>query len=244
MSKFTWNEANTEQLVALAGDKSAQVSQASLATIAEELGTTTRSVGSKLRKMDYDVQKASETNTSAWSETQEAELVDFVTANAGQLTYADIAASFEGGAFTAKQIQGKILSLELYGSVRKAEKVAAPRTYTEEQEQTFIKMAKEGAFLEDIAEAVGKDINSVRGKALSLTKVAGIEMPKQKHSKAKQRPDVLAGLNVEEMTVEQIVEATERTERGIKSMLSRRGISCVDYDGAAKRAKLDAKKED
>lgn len=242
--KFSWNEANTNELVALAGSEGALVTQAQLAEFADVLGTSTRSVGSKLRKMDYNVQKASETKASAWTDAQEKALVAFVEGNANALTYAEIAAAFEGGAFTAKQIQGKILSLELFGLVRKTEKVAAPRTYTPEQEAIFIKMANEGAYLEEIAKAVNMSLNSVRGKALSLTRTEGIEMPKQKVSNAKQRADVLDGLDVANMTVEQIVEATERTDRGIKSMLSRRGISCADYDGAAKRAKLDAKNED
>ena len=244
MSKFSWSEANTAEVANLAGDASVQVTQAQLAVIAEALGTTTRSVGSKLRKMDYDVQKASETNKSAWSEAQEAGIVDFVRANANALTYAEIAAAFDGGAFSAKQIQGKILSLELFGLVKKTEKVAAPRTYTPEQEAIFIELANKGAFLEEIAAAVDMSLNSVRGKALSLTRTAGISMPKQKVSNAKTRADVLDGLDVANMSVEDIVKATERTERGIKSMLSRRGISCTDYDGAAKRAKLDAKNED
>lgn len=42
------------------------------------------------------------------------------------------------------------------------------------------------------------------------------------------------------MTVEEIAEKADRTARGVRSMLSRRGITCADYDGAAKRAKLDA----
>ena len=241
--KFSWNEENTAQLTELAGDVATQVSQDQLVTISEELGTTTRSVGSKLRKIGYDVQKASETNRSAWTADQEAALVSFVNENANELTYAEIAAAFLGGEFTAKQVQGKILSLELFGLVKKTEKVAAPRKYTEEQEATFVDMANSGASLEEIAEAVGMTLQSVRGKALSLTKSHGIPMPEQATSTAKARQDVLEGLDVENMTVEQIVAETGKTERGIKSMLSRRGISCEDYDGAAKRAKLDAKSE-
>jgi hypothetical protein len=191
--------------------------------------------------MEYDVQKASETVKSAWASEQESSLVSFVHANEGQLTYAEISAAFADGAFSAKQVQGKILSLELYDKVRKTEKVAAPRTYTPQQEEVFVKMANDGAFLEEIAEAVKMTLNSVRGKALSLTRTAGIVMPKQKASNAKARQDVLEGLDVAALTVEQIVGATGRTDRGIKSMLSRRGITCADYDGAGKRAKLDAK---
>ena len=107
MSKFSWNTDNTAKLVELAGPRDAVVSQDHLTVVAETLGTTSRSIGSKLRKMDYTVQKASETNKSAWSAEQEAALVDFVNANASELTYAELAASFSNGSFSAKQIQGK-----------------------------------------------------------------------------------------------------------------------------------------
>ena len=44
------------------------------------------------------------------------------------------------------------------------------------------------------------------------------------------------------MTVAQLVEATGKGERSVKSMLTRSGLSAVDYDGAAKKAAADAKK--
>jgi len=39
------------------------------------------------------------------------------------------------------------------------------------------------------------------------------------------------------MTVEQIAEAIGKTPRGVKTMLTRRGVSASDYDGAGKAAK-------
>ena len=39
------------------------------------------------------------------------------------------------------------------------------------------------------------------------------------------------------MTVEAIAEAIGKTARGVKTMLTRRGLSAADYDGAAKAAK-------
>ena len=242
MSKITWNEDNTARLVELAG--SGEVSQDQLVTIAEALGTTSRSIGAKLRRMDYEVAKASP-KTSSWTEAQEAALTSLVNDNANQLTYAEIAASFEGGVYNAKQIQGKLLSMELFGLVRKAEKVATPRTYKEAEESQFVELANGGATMEALAEAFSKPIASVRGKALSLLKSEHIsEMPKQENSNAKARTDIFEGVDVAGSTIEQLVETTGKTVRGIKSTLSRRGISCADYDGAAKRAKLDASKED
>ena len=39
------------------------------------------------------------------------------------------------------------------------------------------------------------------------------------------------------MTVEAIAEAIGKTARGVKTMLTRRGLVAADYDGAAKAAK-------
>jgi|TARA_B110000908_G_C10227371_1_gene438701 hypothetical protein len=240
-AKINWNEVNTARLVELVGGTQ-PVSQDRLTEIAVDLETTSRSVGAKLRKMDYEVDKAAP-KASAWTDSQEGDITILVTANSGLLTYAEIAASFEGGAFNAKQVQGKLLSMELFSHVRKAEKVKAPRTYTEAEEAQFISIVEAGGSMESLAEAFGKPLASVRGKALSLLRGNEIvAMPKQETSNAKETSDFLAGLDITSMTVADLVEATtDKTERGIKSTLSRRGLTCADYDGAAKRAKLDEK---
>lgn len=239
-NKINWNEENTQKLVELAG--TGVVSQELLVSIAEELGTSARSVGAKLRKMDFEVAKAAP-KSSAWTTEQEAELESLVTANANNLTYAEIAATFQGGAFTAKQVQGKLLSMELFGLVRKADKKVAVRKYSEEEEARFIELANGGATIEALAEAFGKEVPSIRGKALSLHKAGQIaEMPKQEVYSNASKDDVLKDLDVTNMTVEQLVEKTGRSARGIKSMLTHRGISCEDYDGESKRAKLDSAK--
>lgn len=239
--KINWNEENTARLESFVAQGEV-VTQDRVAEIAGEMNTSPRSIGSKLRRMGYEVEKAG-ARVSAWSADQEAALRDFVESNAGQFTYKELAAQFEGGAFTDKQIQGKILNLELYGLVRKAEKKAAPRTYTPEEEVRFVELATSGASMETLSAEFGKSIASVRGKALSLLRAGEIaEMPKQEVSNAKDAADPISDLkDIESMTVAAIAEATGKTERGIKSTLSRRGISCVDYDGAARREKLDAK---
>lgn len=239
MTKINWNDENTATLVSLAG--TGQVSQEQLISIAEEMGTTPRSIGAKLRRLDYDVAKAA-TKASAWSDEQATELSNFVSSHANEYTFAEIAASFEQGAFTAKQIQGKLLSMELFGMVRKTEKAVAQRVYTEEEEGRFVELANYGATMEALAEAFAKPIASVRGKALSLLKSEHISaMPIQETSSAKKREDLFDGIDVASMTVAQLAEKTEKSERGIKTTLSRRGLTCEDYDGAAKRAKIDAK---
>jgi hypothetical protein len=50
----------------------------------------------------------------------------------------------------------------------------------------------------------------------------------------------LADLDVTEMTVEAIAETIGKTARGVKTMLTRRGLVAADYDGAAKAARTAA----
>lgn len=240
-NKINWNEENTNALLANVTEGQ-EVSQEQVTQIAEEMGTTARSIGAKLRRLGYDVEKATG-KASAWTTEQEQELRQLVEAHPGEYTYKELAAQFQGGDFTDKQIQGKILNMELYDMVRKAEKKAAPRTYTEDEEARFVEMARGGASMESLAEAFSKTVASVRGKALSLLRAGEIEeMPKQENSAAKQAADPIEELgDISEMTVAEIAEATGKTERGIKSTLSRRGLSCSNYDGAARREKLDSK---
>lgn len=240
MSKFSWNETNEAQLVELAGQS--PVSQDTLASVADELGTTARSVGAKLRKLGYEVDKAA-AKASAWTPAQEAELRALVESNPNAMTYTEIAALFQAGAFSAKQIQGKLLNMELFALVRKADKKAAPRTYTPEEEARFVAMAQEGASIEALAAEFDKTVASVRGKALSLFRAGQIEsMPEQTVSTAKKTTDPINDLgDISALTVEEIAERTGKTVRGVKAALSRRGVSCANHDGAAKRAKLDSK---
>jgi hypothetical protein len=233
-----WTDERTAQLTTFVGGES-PVSQATVAEAAEQLETTTRSISSKLRKMGFDVELASAGATRAFSDAQEATLAAFVTDNSGDYTYAEIAGHFEDGAFSPKSIQGKILSMELTDHVKPAPKVEAVRTYSAAEEATFVSMVQDGAYVEAIAEAMGRSVNSVRGKALSLLRAGEIgAIPKQEFTQSATKEDPLASLtNISDMTVEAIAEAIGKTARGVKTMLTRRGISAADYDGAAKSAK-------
>ena len=237
MSLPKWTDERTAQLTSFVGDES-PVSQATVAEAAEQLETSTRSISSKLRKIGYDVELVSASSSKSYTEEQEATLAAFLADNSGQYTYVQIAELFENGAFSAKQIQGKILSMELTGHVAPAPKVEAVRKYTEAEEATFVQMVNSGAFVEQIAEALDRNVNSVRGKALSLLRSGDIEaIPRQEHTKGSDKSDPLADLDVVAMTVEAIAESIGKTPRGVKTMLTRRGLVAADYDGAAKAAK-------
>ena len=233
-----WTEDRTRILTAIVENMDT-ISQDTVATTAVELNTTTRSISSKLRKMGYDVELAASAHKKAFSDEQADTLSAFVTDNSGEYTYADIAANYEGGTFTAKQVQGKILSMELTSHVKPAEKVEVARTYTPAEEATFLDLVSNNAFVEEIAEALGKSINSVRGKALSFLRSGDItSIPKQKESRAKANVDALTELgDISAMTVEQIAESIDKTIRGVKTMLTRRGMTCSNHDGAKKAAK-------
>ena len=236
-----WTDERTDELTNFVGDES-PVSQATVAEAAGQLETTTRSVSSKLRKMGFEVELASSKATSKFTASQENTLSAFVTDNSGEYTYAEIASHFEDGAFTAKSIQGKILSMELTGHVKPAPKVETVRTYTPAEEDTFVSMVNDGAYVEAIAEALGKSVNSVRGKAMSLLRSGDIAaIPRQEHTKSSAKEDPLAELgDVSDMTVEAIAESIGKTARGVKTMLTRRGLTASDYDGAAKKEKAAA----
>jgi transposase-like protein len=245
MSKVNWNEENTARLEGMV-TQGEVVAQDRVSEIAEEMDTTPRSIGAKLRRLGYEVEKATG-RASTWTEQEEAELRSLVESRPNEMTYSELAAVFMDGKYNSKQIQGKVLNLELYDKVRKAEKKTAPRTYTPEEEQRFVAMVQGGASIEDLSAEFGKSAASVRGKALSLLRSNDIEaMPEQRVSTAKSQEDPIDALGdaVADMTVEEIAEKTEKTVRGIKSILSRRGITAADYDGAARREKLDSSKED
>ena len=238
-----WSDDAVDQLMNIVGNES-PVSVEAVERAAEQLGKTTRSIASKLRQLDREVASLAKEKTSAFTADEGADLADFVVANAGNLTYKEIAENFADGKFTAKQIQGKLLALELTGSVKPAEKVEVARTYTEAEEMTFVRMADAGSYIEEIAAKLNKTVASVRGKALSLTRKGQIaKIPAQKESHAKESVDQVTALGnaIHTMTVAEIAAKVDKTERGLRTLLTRRGIKVADYDGAAKKAKAEAK---
>lgn len=238
-----WTDEAVAQLLQIVGQES-PVSVAKVEEAAASLDTSTRSISAKLRQLDREVASMAKEKVSAFSEQEGADLTAFVQANAGNLTYKEIAENFARGKFNPKQIQGKLLALELTGSVKPAEKVEVARTYSDAEEATFIKMAQSGAFIEDIAAALNKTPASVRGKALSLTRkelIAKIPAQRESHAKNDVDPVTALGDAIATMTVAEIATAVNKTERGLRTLLTRRGINVADYKGAEKKAKAEAK---
>ena len=97
-------------------------------------------------------------------------------------------------------------------------------------------MVNDGAFIEQIAESLGRSVNSIRGKALSLLRAGEINaIPKQENVVGNSKADPLADMDISEMSVEDIADEIGKTVRGVKTMLTRRGLQCADYNGAARK---------
>lgn len=240
--KLKWTDETVAQLLGIVGSAS-PVSVALVEEAATAMGATTRSIASKLRQLDREVASMAAAKVATFTPDESEALAAFVKGNEGALTYKEIAEQFPGE-FTAKQVQGKLLALELTSMVRPADKMEVATKYNEAEEATFVTMAQSGKFIEDIANVLGKTIASVRGKALSLSRKNLIDkIPAQKESHAKSSVDPVEALGaaIATMTVAEIATAVDKTDRGIKTLLTRRGIKVADYDGAAKRAKAEAK---
>ena len=220
MSKFEY----TDDMVARMHDvASAGVTEELIESLMGEFDFPRRSVTAKLRKLGYDVPKKPGA-APVFSADETDSLASFLESNSGNLTAEEIAEQFAGGKFTARQINGKALSLEMTSHVKPAEKKVTPRTYSEEEESTITSMVNDGKFLEEIADAMGRSVNSILGKLLSI----GLKAPQRDKKDAKADP--YAGIeDMLDQTVEEIAEAFDKTVRGVKTVLTRRGLSCADY---------------
>lgn len=244
MKAKRWDEDAVNTLMSIVGNEQ-PVSVAKMEQAAMTLDRSVRSVQAKLRNLEITTESTAVARTSKFTDEETESLVQILQSNPGKYTYGDLAEKFSGGKFNSREIQGKVLALELTANIKPTERVEPVRTYTAEQEAKFVQMVKSGAFLEDLASAMGKEIASVRGKALSLLRNGEIDaIPPQRESRAKDTVDALTelGEKINGMTVAEIAEAIGKTERGVKTSLTRRGWVAADYDGAAKKEKAEARR--
>jgi hypothetical protein len=220
MSKFEYTEDMVTRMHDVAGSG---VTEEIIESLMEEFDFPRRSVTAKLRKLGYDVPKKPGA-APVFSAEETDQLASFLEANSGNLTAEEISQQFAGGKFTARQINGKALSLEMTAHVKPAEKKVTPRTYSEEEESKINDMVEGGSYLEEIADAMGRSVNSIRGKLLSM----GLKAPQR--DKKDSKADPYAGIeDMLDQTVEEIAEAFDKTVRGVKTVLTRRGLACADY---------------
>ena len=239
MTKFAWTTENTTALMT-AVEGIEIVSQDQAATLADQLGTTARSVGAKLRKLGVQVATAAKA-VSAWTPELEAALTNLLNANEGKYTYAELAEVF-GNGFSAKQLQGKVLHMELTSLVKKSDKKAPVRQYTAAEEDTFVQMVNADMSIEDIAMKMGRTVPQIRGKALSMVREGRIAAQPRQAVVAQTAPaNIFEGVDVAQFTVAELAEKLGKAERSIKASLTRKALTAKDYDGAAK-AKKNAEK--
>jgi len=220
MAKFEYTDEMVARLQEVA---SSGLTEDTIEALMEELDFPRRSVTAKLRKLGYEVPKKPGA-APVFSAEETTALSEFLSANSGTWTAEEIAEQFADGQFTARQINGKALSLEMTSHIKPAEKKVTPRTYSEADEAKIQSMVDGGAYLEDIADAVGRSVNSIRGKLLSM----GVKAPQR--DKKDTKADPYAGIeDMLDQTVEEIATSFDKTVRGVKVILTRRGLSCADY---------------
>jgi hypothetical protein len=220
MAKYEYTDEMEAQMTEVCASG---VTEDVIEALCEEFDFPRRSVTAKLRKMGFDVPKKPGA-APVFNDEQTAALKSFLEENSGELTAEEIAVQFSNGDFTARQINGKALSMEMTQHVKPAEKKVTPRSYTEAEEAQISELVEAGKFLEDIAEAVGKPVNSVRGKLLSM----GLKAPQRDKKNTKSDPYE----GIEEMTdktVDELAEHFGKTARGVKTVLTRRKLACADY---------------
>lgn len=228
MSKYEY----TDEMVAnIRAVLDSGLTEENIQKLVDELGYPRRSVTAKARKLGYEDLPSKPKDAPTFSAEETAALVEFLNSNSGELTAEQIAASFNDGKFTARQINGKALSLELTSAIKPADKKVAPKSFTDEEEATVRSLAESGAFIEDIASAVGKEVAQVRGKLLSM------KLSAPQKNKAEGKADAYEGIAefAKTETVAQLAARYGKTDRGVKTVLTRRGVSATDYTPKAKK---------
>jgi hypothetical protein len=223
MSKYDYTDEMVARMEEVAGQG---LTEESIQGLMDEFEFPRRSVTAKLRKLGFDVPKKPGA-APIFSADETAALADYLENNSGVFTAEEIAAHFSsewGRDVNARQVNGKALSMELTSAIKPADKKVTPRSYTEEQEATIASMVEAGNFLEEIADAMGRPVNSVRGKLLSM----GLKAPQR--DKKNTKTDAYAGIeDMLDQTVEEIAAAFDKTVRGVKTVLTRRNLACADY---------------
>ena len=220
MSKFEYTDEMVADMHSVAASG---VDEDVIESLMEDFGFPRRSVTAKLRKLGFDVPKKPGAATVFSADETEA-LSAFLSENSGTYTADEIAATFADAKFTARQINGKALSLEMTSHVKPAEKKAPQRTFSEEEESQIESMVSDDKYLEEIAEALGRTVNSIRGKLLSM----GLRAVQR--DKKTSKSDPYEGIeDMLEQTVEEIADHFDKTVRGVKTVLTRRGLACADY---------------
>ena len=184
-----------------------------------------KSVAAKARALSLAVQSAEK--SPVFTAEEGAALTALLQGNHQVFTSAEVAEKFAGGKFSPKQISGKALALKRVDALRKTEKKVVAKKYSPEEEARITELQAGGASLEKIAAELGKEVTQMRGKLLSMKLTAPQENKKAPKTGAYEGLEILAPT----MTVEELVAHYDKTPRGVKTMLTRKGLVAKDYDG-------------
>lgn len=231
MTSYTYTPEMEARLTEVA---SSGLTEAKIESLMTEFDFPRRSVTAKLRKMGFDVPTKPK-EALKFSDEETNELREYLEANSGAYTAEEIAAHFAdswGRDVNARQINGKALSLEMTQHIKPAEKKVTPKTYSEQDEKKIASLVAKGAYLEDIASALDRSVQSVRGKLLSMNLKAPQKTKKETKSDPYDGIESQLHLTVDEIVAWFAERGMEKTARGVKTALTRRKLACADYPKA------------
>lgn len=186
-----------------------------IADLSDELDVPARSLAYRMRNvLELDVESTTKAPSFTADETETfLELAD------GTKTAEEIAVVMDK---TPAQVRGKNLACKTtLAPSEKAEPKA--KVYSDAEEVRIEALVEDGKFLEEIAAAMGREVNSIRGKLLSMK----LKAPQRDHVAVKTAvytDEIVADLVTRVAageTLDQIVEATGLNVRGLKSKLGK-----------------------
>ena len=192
-----------------------------------------RSIAGKLRHMKADLEKKSVAG-KVYSDSDEAKIAE-MCADLDNLPWQeDIAEALGRG---CKSIGGKLVSMNIYG-VKKRDKVKneTVKMFTPEDEAIIIDLvnADGDTFIEDIAEALGKEVSKVRGKLAGM-RVKGVLTRNKVAKKGKVYTDELLaeikGMLDVQATLQEIAAKFSLNEKGLHSILAKKGLIAKSVKG-------------
>lgn len=217
-----WTEELTEKLKERVKDETKPVPYDVCEKIGEEFNVSARSVTGKLRNLGIEYEKkGAQEKAKSYSEEDEK----LIARMAEKGKYIEEIAEKLGR--EVKSIRGKLLSMKITGVKTRDKAQPKAKTYTEAEENKIEKLAGEGKYIEDIAEALGRTVPQIRGKLLSM-KITGVQTKNKKAAPKKlYTEDLVAKLKAEidkGKGLEDIAKQFDLNPRGMKAQLAKLGI--------------------
>ena len=228
---FVYDEEKLAKLETLITEAAGEeVSYADAEALATELEFPTRSVSAKIRALGGTVTKKN-ASKEKWPEVEADIVADMIENKATDVEIAEKLGK------TVKQVRGKALSMGLMDKLIRVTAVKPTKQYTEEDEARILEMVESGDFLEEIAEAMGKTKNQVRGKLLSM-KLTAPQRDKKSATAKIYTDEVIAEITAmveADETAEDIATTLELNLTGLKSRLGKLGLRTSDMGGKSKK---------